>query len=96
MSCIASTECGDIHVDKDEFIAHQGEAAHFFWILLEGELRVFQTQTGWTASPPFTRWKAETPSANCRFWPTSPTRANVQSNERRAVSCNSTRSSSGT
>jgi signal transduction histidine kinase len=33
----------EIHIDKDEFIVHQGEAAHFFWILLEGELRVFQS-----------------------------------------------------
>ena len=36
---------GDIHLDKDEFLVHQGEAAHFFWILLEGEIRVFQSQS---------------------------------------------------
>jgi signal transduction histidine kinase len=35
---------GDIHLDKDEFLVHQGDAAHFFWILLEGEIRVFQSQ----------------------------------------------------
>ena len=35
---------GDIHLGKDEFLVHQGEAAHFFWILLEGEIRVFQSQ----------------------------------------------------
>jgi signal transduction histidine kinase len=35
---------GDIHLGKDEFLVHQGEAAHFFWILLEGEIRVFHTQ----------------------------------------------------
>jgi signal transduction histidine kinase len=33
----------DLHLDKDEIIARQGEAAHFFWILLEGEIRVYQT-----------------------------------------------------
>jgi signal transduction histidine kinase len=33
----------DIHLDKDEIIARQGEVAHFFWILLEGEIRVYQT-----------------------------------------------------
>jgi signal transduction histidine kinase len=33
----------DLHLDKDEVIARQGEAAHFFWILLEGEIRVYQT-----------------------------------------------------
>jgi signal transduction histidine kinase len=35
---------GDIHLGKDEFLVRQGEAAHFFWILLEGEVRVFHTQ----------------------------------------------------
>jgi signal transduction histidine kinase len=32
----------DIRIDKGEIITRQGELAHFFWILLEGELRVFQ------------------------------------------------------
>jgi signal transduction histidine kinase len=36
---------GDIHLDKGEFLVRQGEAAHFFWILLEGEIRVFQSQS---------------------------------------------------
>jgi signal transduction histidine kinase len=36
---------GDIHFGKDEFLVRQGEAAHFFWILLEGEIRLFQTQS---------------------------------------------------
>jgi signal transduction histidine kinase len=36
---------GDIYLGKDEFLVHQGEAAHFFWILLEGEIRVFQSQS---------------------------------------------------
>jgi signal transduction histidine kinase len=35
---------GDIRLGKDEFLVRQGEAAHFFWILLEGEVRVFHTQ----------------------------------------------------
>src|SRR5882757_1296907 len=37
---------GDIHLGKDELLVRQGEAAHFFWILLEGEIRVFQSQSG--------------------------------------------------
>jgi signal transduction histidine kinase len=36
----------EVHVARDEFIAHQGEAAHFFWILLSGEVRIYQTLTG--------------------------------------------------
>ena len=35
----------EIHVDKGDAISRQGEVAHFFWILLNGELRVHQTQT---------------------------------------------------
>jgi signal transduction histidine kinase len=35
---------GDIYLGKDEFLVRQGEAAHFFWILLEGEIRIFQSQ----------------------------------------------------
>jgi signal transduction histidine kinase len=34
----------DLHIEKDEVLVRQGEAAHFFWILLEGEIRVYQTQ----------------------------------------------------
>jgi signal transduction histidine kinase len=33
----------DLHIEKDEVLVRQGEAAHFFWILLEGEIRVYQT-----------------------------------------------------
>ena len=33
----------DIHLAKDEVLMHQGEAVHFFWILLQGEIRVYQT-----------------------------------------------------
>lgn len=33
----------DIHIEKDEMLVRQGEAAHFFWILLDGELRIYQT-----------------------------------------------------
>ncbi len=34
----------EIHVDKGDAIARQGDVAHFFWILLEGELRIHQIQ----------------------------------------------------
>ncbi|MDQ2833411.1 MAG: ATP-binding protein [Acidobacteriota bacterium] len=33
----------DIHLGMDELLVRQGEHAHFFYILLEGDLRVFQT-----------------------------------------------------
>jgi signal transduction histidine kinase len=36
---------GDIHLGKDEILVRQGDAGHFFWILLEGEIRLFQTQS---------------------------------------------------
>ncbi|WP_260737921.1 ATP-binding protein [Tunturiibacter lichenicola] len=31
----------EIHIDKGDILTRQGELAHFYWILLEGELRVF-------------------------------------------------------
>jgi signal transduction histidine kinase len=34
----------EIHLNAGEAVARQGEVAHFFWILLKGELRVHQTQ----------------------------------------------------
>jgi CRP-like cAMP-binding protein len=34
----------DRHLEMDELLVRQGEAAHFFWILLEGEIHVYQTQ----------------------------------------------------
>src|SRR5580704_9004113 len=36
---------GDLYLGKDESLVRQGETAHFFWILLEGEIRAFQTQS---------------------------------------------------
>jgi signal transduction histidine kinase len=33
----------EIHLDRGDVIIHQGEVAHFFWILLDGEFRVQQT-----------------------------------------------------
>src|SRR6202789_738355 len=35
---------GEIHITPNEVIARQGEIAHSFWILLEGELRLTQMQ----------------------------------------------------
>jgi signal transduction histidine kinase len=43
LNCVEGA--GDLHLGKDEFLVRQGEAAHFFWILLEGEIRVFHTQS---------------------------------------------------
>jgi signal transduction histidine kinase len=33
----------EIHLEANDILTRQGEVAHFFWILLEGELRLFQT-----------------------------------------------------
>ncbi len=33
----------DIRIEKDDILARQGEVAHYFWILLEGEIRIYQT-----------------------------------------------------
>ena len=33
----------DIRLEMGDILARQGDVAHFFWILLEGELRLFQT-----------------------------------------------------
>jgi signal transduction histidine kinase len=39
--CVGEVE--EIHLDKDKVLARQGETAHFFWIMLDGELRIYQT-----------------------------------------------------
>jgi signal transduction histidine kinase len=33
----------EVRVAEGDFLAHQGEVAHCFWILLSGEIRVYQT-----------------------------------------------------
>jgi signal transduction histidine kinase len=33
----------EIHLQTDDILTRQGDVAHFFWILLEGELSLFQT-----------------------------------------------------
>jgi len=38
----------EIHVAQDEILMRQGEVAHFFYILLDGELRVVQTASDGT------------------------------------------------
>jgi signal transduction histidine kinase len=35
-----------VFIEEGEFIARQGEAAHFFWILLAGQLRIYQSLPG--------------------------------------------------
>lgn len=42
LRCLEGVE--EIHLEKGDILVHQGEAAHHFWILLEGELQLFQTQ----------------------------------------------------
>src|ERR1700722_21024178 len=41
LHCIEGVQ--EIHIEKDEVLVRQGEAAHFFWILLKGEFRIEQT-----------------------------------------------------
>jgi len=36
-------DAGEIHLETGDLLARQGEVAHYFWILLEGELSLFQT-----------------------------------------------------
>ena len=41
LDCLAGVE--EVHLTQGEFIARQGDVAHHFWMLLEGELRIYQT-----------------------------------------------------
>jgi signal transduction histidine kinase len=41
LHCIEGVQ--EIYIETNEVLARQGEAAHFFWILLEGELRLYQS-----------------------------------------------------
>lgn len=41
LRCLEGAE--EITLEKEALLARQGEVAHYFWILLEGELRVLQT-----------------------------------------------------
>ncbi len=41
LRCLEGAE--EITLQKDDLLVKQGEVAHYFWILLEGELRVLQT-----------------------------------------------------
>jgi signal transduction histidine kinase len=42
LRCLESVE--EIRLEKGDVLVRQGETAHYFWILLEGELEIFQTQ----------------------------------------------------
>ncbi len=41
MHCLVGVH--DVQVDKDEVLARQGEVAHSYWIILQGEIRIYQT-----------------------------------------------------
>lgn len=43
LHCLEGVE--DIYLQPGEIVARQGEAAHFFWIILEGELQIYQTES---------------------------------------------------
>jgi signal transduction histidine kinase len=42
LRCLSGLE--ERMLQKDEILAHQGEMSHFFWVLLQGDVRVSQTQ----------------------------------------------------
>jgi signal transduction histidine kinase len=42
-TCFDTAE--ELHLAEGEHISRQGEVAHHFWMLLEGELRIYQTQS---------------------------------------------------
>ncbi len=41
LQCLVNAR--EVHFETGEFGARQGEIAHFFWILLSGEMRIYQT-----------------------------------------------------
>src|ERR1700730_6427737 len=43
LTCFDTAE--ELHLAEGEHISRQGEVAHHFWMLLEGELRIYQTQS---------------------------------------------------
>jgi signal transduction histidine kinase len=44
LHCIEGVQ--EVHIAKDEVLVRQGEVAHYFWILLDGELRIFHHVVG--------------------------------------------------
>jgi signal transduction histidine kinase len=44
LHCIEGIQ--EVHIAKDEVLVRQGEIAHYFWILLDGELRIFHVVGG--------------------------------------------------
>ena len=44
LECLREVE--HLHLNDGDFIARQGEAAHYYWILLNGRARLFQTHPG--------------------------------------------------
>jgi signal transduction histidine kinase len=42
LSCLDGAE--EIHLEKDDILIRQGEIAHNFWVLLEGDLSIYLTQ----------------------------------------------------
>ena len=49
LHCLEGVE--EIQLEKDDVLVHQGEAAHHFWILLEGELQLYQSQPDGVEAP---------------------------------------------
>ncbi|HTD96521.1 MAG TPA: ATP-binding protein [Edaphobacter sp.] len=41
LHCLEDVE--ELHLAKGDHLARQGEAAHYFWILLDGEVEIYQT-----------------------------------------------------
>ena len=70
-------DASEIRVAKGEYIARQGEAAHFFWILLSGEVRIFQTQPDGSEQT-FTMLPAGTAMGEMQLLSNTPYAANAQ------------------
>ncbi len=67
----------EVRVAQGELIAHQGEPARFFWILLSGDIRIFQTQPDGSEQT-FTLLPAGTALGEMQLLSNTPYAANAQ------------------
>src|ERR1035437_1906517 len=70
----------EMRLAQGEFVARQGEAAHFFWILLAGEVRIYQTQPG-GGETTIARIPAGTAMGEMQILSNTPYAANAQTTE---------------
>ena len=70
----------EMRLAQGEFVARQGETAHFFWILLAGEVRIYQTQPG-GGETTIARIPAGTAMGEMQILSNTPYAANAQTTE---------------